>query len=160
MSNVVQRTDGQTAEFATSIYTYPMYWNGVTWDLGRGNLNGTAISAASRTAGTVESSDIVNYDHRGAHVFVHRSVGNAHLVATVQGKDALSGRYYNLLTTATMSGTGGAAFILYPGVSAGSATAPATGGQRSEALPRTWRVMVVPSTSPTSSWGVGYSMIK
>jgi hypothetical protein len=146
---------------AARVVAETMRFNGTTWDRVRNNVDGTALATATRTAGTVESADIVNYNARGVHVALHYSVGQANLVLRIQGKDALSGGYYNQVTTATISATNGAAvaiYKLYPGISAGAATN--VGGSANDVLPRTWRVQVVPSGSPTATYGVGYSMIQ
>ena len=153
--------DGMSNPTTINIESFGLVWNGATWDRARGNIDGTAISQAVRTAVTVEGSDIINYEHRGAHVVMHYSLGTANLVLRIQGKDEASDTYYNLLTTASISVTSSPAFIIYPSISAGGATAPAGGGQRSDVLPRTWRVTVVGSgTSATANYGVGFSMIK
>ena len=159
--SITAAADGQANVSGIQQLTHGLVWNGTTWDRARGNIDGTAISQAVRTAVTVESSDIINYEHRGAHVVMHYSLGTANLVLRIQGKNEASGTYYNLLTTASISVTSSPAFIIYPSISAGGATAPAGGGQRSDVLPRTWRVTVVGSgTSATANYGVGFSMIK
>jgi hypothetical protein len=138
--------------------SHGLLWNSATWDREMGNIDGTALADASRTAGTVEGADIINYNHRGAHVVIQRSTGNAHLLLTIQGKDELFDAYYNIFSGVTLSGTGTASYIVYPGVSAVAANISL--GVSSTVLPRTWRVKVVPSTSPTAAYGVGYSLIR
>lgn len=135
-----------------------MVFNGTAWDRYRNNIDGTALAIATRTAGTVESADIINYNHRGVHVVLHYSSGQAILVLRIQGKDALSGTYYNQATSVSISGTGAAVFKLFPGISAGAGGI--TGQSVNDVLPRTWRVQVVPTGSPTAIYGVGFSLIK
>lgn len=152
-------SDSKTNDAAMQQMVFGLLWNESLWERARGNVDGlTAISDATRTAGTVEGADQINYDHRGAHIICTRSTGNAHLLLTIQGKDELMDRYYTVATGVTLSGTGVAAFIVYPGNSV--AAASVTGGKFNESLPRTWRVRVVPSTSPTAAYAVGYSLIK
>ena len=158
MGSAAAAAEGLANPTALRHLAFGMTWNGATWDREMGNVDGTALADATRTAGTVEGADIINYNHRGAHVVIQRSNGNAHLVLRIQAKDELSDAYYNLVTTATLSGTGAAAFKIYPGISAGAAVL--AGGSANDVLPRTWRVTVVPSTSPTAAYGVGYSLIK
>ena len=136
-----------------------LLWNETTWDRERGNLDGTAIAMGTRTAVTVESGDIVNYNHRGAHVALHYSTGTANLLLRIQGKDEFSDVYYNIASGVSISASSTAIFKVYPGISAGAAGI--TGMSVNDVLPRTWRVMVVGSgTSATANYGVGYSLIK
>lgn len=139
-----------------------MVWNSATWDREMGNIDGTAMANAIRTGATAEGSDIVNYNHRGAHFVLNYSTGGTSnlIMMKVQGKDSLTGTYYNIATTVTLSATGSAAYVVYPGVTAGASTLMVSSGAASSVLPRTWRVSVVQSgTSLTANFGVGYSMI-
>jgi len=137
---------------------FGLQWNATTWERARGNLDGTALSISQRTAGTVESADIINYGHCGAHVVLHYSSGAAILLLRVQGKDELSDVYYNLTSAVSISATSTAVFKIYPGLSANAAGI--TGQSVNDVLPRTWRVTIVPSGSATATYGVGYSLIK
>ena len=135
-----------------------MLWNSATWDREMGNIDGTALANATRTVASVDSADIINYNHRGAHVVLNYSTGAALLVLRIQGKDELTDTYYSLVTSASLSATTGAAiFKIYPGIAAVAATN--TGGAANDVLPRTWRVEVVATGSLTTNYGVGYSMI-
>lgn len=139
--------------------SHGMLWNQATWDREMGNVDGTAITIATRTAVTVESADLINYNHRGVHVALHYSTGTANLVLRIQGKDELSDVYYNVATGVSISASSTAIFKLYPGISAGGATI--SGMSVNDVLPRTFRVTVVGSgPSATATYGVGYSMIK
>lgn len=139
--------------------SHGMLWNQATWDREMGNVDGTAIAMGTRTAVTVESSDLINYNHRGVHVALHYSTGTANLVLRIQGKDEFSDVYYNVATGVSISASSTAIFKLYPGISVGAATI--TGMSVNDVLPRTFRVMVVGSgTSATANYGVGYSLIK
>ena len=137
-------------------------WNSATWDREMGNIDGTAMTNATRTGATADGSDIVNYNHRGAHFVLNYSTGGTSnlIMMKVQGKDSLTGIYYNIATTVTLSATGSAAYIIYPGITSGAGVAMVSSGAASALLPRTWRVSVVQSgTSLTANFGVGYSMI-
>lgn len=139
--------------------SHGMLWNQTTWDREMGNVDGTAISMGTRTAVTVESADLINYNHRGVHVALHYSTGTANLVLRIQGKDEFSDVYYNLVTGVSVSATSTAVYKVFPGISAGAAGI--TGQSVNDVLPRTWRVTVVGSgTSATANYGVGYSLIK
>lgn len=142
--------------------SHGLLWNQSTWDREMGNIDGTAMTNATRTGATADGSDIINYNHRGAHIVLNYSTGGSSnlIMMKVQGKDSLTGIYYNIATTVTLSATGSAAYIVYPGVTAAASTLMVSSGAASAVLPRTWRVSVVQSgTSLTANFGVGYSMI-
>ena len=155
-------TDTATNAAAIQEMAFGMRWNGTAWDRERCNVEGTALANAIRTGATAESADIINYNHRGAHMVLNYSTGGTSnlIMMKVQGKDALTGIYYNIVSTVTLSATGSAAYMIYPGVTAAAAAAVVSGGGANAVLPRTWRVQVVQSgTSLTANFGVGYSMI-
>ena len=143
--------------------SHDMLWNQSTWDRAMGNVEGTAFANAIRTGATAESSDITNYNHRGAAFVLNYSTGGTSnlIMMRVQGKDeAVSDTYYNIFSTVTLSATGTAAYTVYPGISAGAQAALVSGGSANHVLPRTFRVQVIQSgTSLTANFGVGYSMI-
>jgi hypothetical protein len=144
--------DGATNEAALQQLAFGLLWNETTWDRARGNIDGTALAQATRASGTAASSDIINYNHRGCHVVLHYSTGSANLLLRIQAKDEASDSYYNLFSTATLSSTATTVYKLFPGISVGPASI-------NDVLPRTWRVIVVPSATLTANYGVGYSMI-
>ena len=152
--------DGMANPTTIGMEAFKLVYNDTTWDRERSNINGTALADATRTTGTADSGDIINYVARGAQIVLNYSTGTANMVLRVLGKDALSSAYYTLMSTGSISATGAVMFEIYPGVSAGGATTPATGGSRSDVLPRTWRVTVLPSGSVTAAYSVGYSLIR
>ena len=155
-------SDSKTNDHAMQVMAHGLKWNGTTWDRERCNIEGTALANQIRTGATAESSDITNYNHRGAHFILNYSTGGTSnlIMMRIQGKDPLGGTYYNIVSTVTLSATGGAAYMIYPGVTAAAAAAVVSGGGANAVLPRTWRVQVVQSgTSLTANFGVGYSMI-
>ena len=156
-------SDSKTNDPAMQVLAHGLHWNETTWDRNRGNVEGVALTNAIRTGATAQSSDIVNYNHRGAMFTLNYSTGGTSnlIMMRVQGKDeALSDTYYNIFSTVTLSATGSASYTVYPGVSAGAAAALVSSGSANHVLPRTFRVQVIQSgTSLTANFGVGYSMI-
>ena len=155
-------SDSKTNDAAMQEMAYGLRWNESAWERERGNTEGTAMSNAIRTGATANGSDIINYNHRGAHVVLNYSTGGTSnlIMMNVQGKDPLTGVYYNIVSTVTLSATGSAAYMIYPGVTAAAAAAVVSSGGANGVIPRTWRVQVVQSgTSLTANFGVGYSMI-
>lgn len=139
--------------------SHGLLWNQTTWDREMGNIDGTAVSQATRTVSTFTGADIINYNHRGVHIVFNYSTGAALLNLNIEGKDELSDTYYRIANTVTLSATGSAAYRIYPGLSSGSATALVSAGSVNDVLPRTWRVVVQATVSVTANYGVGYSMI-
>jgi hypothetical protein len=157
--SAIAAAEGVANPTAFQRLSHGLLWNSATWDRAMGNVDATAIAQGVRTAVTVESADLINYNHRGVHVALNYSTGTANLVLRIQGKDAFGGAYYNIATGVSISASSTAIFKLYPGISAGAAGI--TGMSVNDVLPRTWRVTVVGSgTSATANYGVGYSMIK
>lgn len=133
---------------------YPFAFNGTTWDRQRNNINETVLASAARTA-TVQSADFTNYNGRGLHLVIAVSAVTAtpSVVFTIQGKDAVSGLYYTVLTSAAITATGTTVLKVYPGITA-SANASA-----SDILPRTWRVDATHANADSISYSVGASVI-
>lgn len=159
-SSVDALADGAANPVATGLGSFGLVWNGATWDRGRGNIDDTVLAVATRATGTAASSDIVNYEHRGVHLTMDYSAGDANLVLRLQAKDPVGGKYQTMLSTASISAKAVAVFSMYPGISAGPAGTIATGGSVNNVLPRTFRVTVLPSGSATASYSVGMSLIK
>jgi hypothetical protein len=134
-----------------------MLWNGTTFDRQRGNVDAVTppVTLSSQAAGTVNSADLTNVNHKGVQIGVNISALSASTTVqvTVQGKDAASGVYYTLLQSAAIAATGFTLLTVYPG---GPTT---TNVAANQVLPRTWRVSVVVAGSGTASATVGASVI-
>lgn len=128
--------------------------NGTTVDLQRANTDITVLASAARTA-TASSSDITNYNGRGAHIVINVTAvtSTPSVVFTVEGKDALSSAYYTILTSAAITGTGTTALTVYPGATAAASVAV------SQILPRTWRVTATHGDADSITFSVGASVI-
>jgi len=108
----------------------------------------TVIPSTTQTT-TVTSADIANpktYQQaqwNGAHVIVNvSSYVTGTFTVTIQGKDPVSGAYYNLLTSAGIAAAGTTVLKIYPGI------AVASNVSASDLLPAIWRVNLVGSASP------------
>ncbi len=114
----------------------------------------TIFASAARTA-TVNGSDIINDSHRGANVVIDCTAdpSTASVTFTVQGKDETSGKYYTILESAAVNGTGTTVLRVYPGIAASSNVAV------SEALPRIWRVIATHADSESITYSVGASLL-
>lgn len=134
----------------------PALYNGATADRQRGNVDTAAlITLAAQAAGTVNSADQTNYNGRGVQVVFDMTVATTtSVVINIQGKDAASGKYYTLLSSAAIVTAVTTVLTLYPG-------APLTANVSSpQVLPRTWRVQaVVTGGSSAATATVGASVI-
>ncbi|HZS45388.1 MAG TPA: hypothetical protein VFC63_09825 [Blastocatellia bacterium] len=134
-------------------------FNGASWDRERGNVEATLLASAARTAAT-QSPDQTNYNGRGVQVILNVSAasGTGGLQVVVQGKDPVSGSYYNLYAAPTaVTATGIKVYEVAPGASSAGAGDVATrvAGQ----LPRTWRVNVLVGDSSSYTYSIGAAVI-
>lgn len=123
------------------------------WARERGNYGATILTGAARTA-TTNSDDQINYNNKGVQVIVNVTAGTGLLLTpNIQGKDPMSGNYYNLLQGVTITGTGTYVFHLYPGISE-------IANQKVNAcLPKTWRISVTHDNANSATYSVGGNFI-
>lgn len=130
-------------------------FNESNWDKQRGNTNLTVLSSAARTT-TQTSADQVNYNHTDLVVVIDVTAvtSTPSLVVTINGKDALSGKYYTLLTSAAISTV--STVVLRVGSSFGAAAANLIAVDR---LPRTWQVVVTAGNANSATYSVGAGLL-
>lgn len=117
------------------------------------NLAVQILPSAARTDAEVVSVDQTNSGWRGAHVIVNVSAYTSGTYTLyVQGKDPVSGTYYNILGGTALSATGISIYKIYPGIST------IVNGSASDILPRIWRVRFVGASSPSMTFSVGAVM--
>lgn len=113
------------------------------------NLTAIILPSAARTAATVESPDQTNQQWRGAHIIVNVSAYTSGSYTTyIQGKDPVSGAYYNICVGTALSATGMSIYKIYPGIT------PIPNGACSDIIPRIWRVQLVGASSPSMTFSV------
>lgn len=127
-----------------------------------GNLEGTALASATRTAST-SSPNIINNNARGIIVFLNVTAasGTGGLQVLVQSIDPVSGVgvQHNASPTA-ITATGVYAYAVYPGASAPGVAGPNLVNQRTAGeLARTFRIRVVHGDASSYTYSVGYSLI-
>jgi hypothetical protein len=135
-----------------------MVYNGSTWDRARGNLEGTLLASAARTA-TTSSAAQTNYNCRGVIVYLNVTVasGTGGLGVVIGATDPASGNGLKLNPDATaVTTTGYRGYIVYPGA---SATSPDVVQVTASVLPRNWFVTVFHSNASSYTYSVGYSLI-
>ena len=123
-------------------------FNDSTWDRQRGNYEATVFASAARTT-TTNSSDITNYNARGARFTLDITAASGTsptLDVKMQMKDTLSGKYVDIASAvfAQKTTTGTDELILYPGV------AETANESVSDILPRVYRaVATIAGTTPS-----------
>ena len=132
----------------------PSRYNGSTWDRERGNHNQTVFTSAARTA-TPTPFDGVNYNGRGLHLVIDCTaiVSSPSVVFTVQGKDDISGKFYTILASAAIVGTGTTVLRIFPGSTVTANLAA------NDIITRDYRVIATHGNSDSITYTVGASLI-
>ncbi len=114
----------------------------------------TLLKSLARTA-DVDSADQENPDCRGLHLVLDVTAIDAtpSIVATIQGKDPISGEYYDLLASAAIATVSTNVLKLYPGITAAANAAV------SDILPREWRVSVAHSDADSITYSVAAQLL-
>lgn len=125
-----------------------------TYEDAASNQDLTILASAARTA-TVDSADQTNVNGRGLHVFVDVTAVTATPTITVkiQGKDAVSGTYYDLLEGTALTAVATQTLKVYPGLTA------VLNEDENDILPRTWRIRVEHTDADSITYSVGASVI-
>lgn len=115
----------------------------------------TVLPSAARTA-SVNSDDYENMHCRGVKVVVDITAiaATPSLTVKIQGKDHVSGKYYDILASVALTATGTTVLTVYPGVTA------ATNVSVSDVLPRFWRVSVEAADADSATYSIGAVMIR
>jgi len=115
------------------------------------------VTLTAAGAGTTDSPDQVNYFGRGVQLGINISAktGTISVTVAVQGKDAASGAYYPICTSAALTAAAFTNMTVYPGITA------VTNLACPYPLPATWRVEVVSGTgtTPAVTLTIGASII-
>lgn len=117
------------------------------------NLSSTILPSLARTATTVVSPDQVNVQWTGATIVINVSARTSGTYTpTIQGKDPVSGNYFTLLVGSGISSTGTTALTVGKGVTA------ATNVSAGTPLPKTWRISLAGTATPSMTFSVGASL--
>ena len=149
---------------ARALGVLPVLFNGTSADRARNNVEATLLASAARTA-TTTTADQVNYNGKGVAIHINVTVeGAATLTLTIQGKDPISGNYYDIITgiivytAATDAPTITRTVWLYPGLLTGdfigiAATVNGSTG-KNVPIPRTWRATITPADATTTTYSL------
>lgn len=113
------------------------------------NVNATVLASAARTATTV-SDTFKNLHAKRLHLIIDVTVapGVDTITPKIEGYDAVSDKFYTLLTGAAISTTGTNVLKIGPGISASANAAAA------DFLPSKWRVTMTHSAGTSFTYSV------
>lgn len=112
------------------------------------------LPSAARTA-SVNSIDFTNNFAKGGHfvIDVTAATDTPSIVATIQGKDYYSGKYYTILASAAITATGTTVLKVFPGATAAANAAV------NDVLPVTYRVSVAAADADSITYSIGASLV-
>lgn len=118
------------------------------------NATEVVFASQERTA-TEASSDHTNRSARGLHLVIDCTAvtDTPSVVFTLQGKDPVSGKYYSLLVSAAITGTGTTVLKVFPGLTAAANTVA------NDLLPKVWRVLATHADADPITYSVAASLI-
>jgi len=116
--------------------------------------NVLVFSSSARTT-SVNSPDIRNDRGTGLILVIDATAASAtpSVVFTIEGKDPVSNKYYTILASAAITGTGTTVLRVHPDLTA------APNVVAKDMLPATWRVTATASDADSLTYSVGASMI-
>ena len=114
----------------------------------------TILTSAARTT-TQTGADQTNNNGRGLKVVLDMTnvAAGPDVTLTIDAKDPTSGKYYNLLTGASVTTVSTNVYTVYPGLT------PVANKTVSDVLPRTWRVVVTANNANSATYSVGMSYL-
>lgn len=126
------------------------------------NIEGSLLTSSARSA-TANSTDRDNPSWRGVKVVINMTAYSAGTwTPRIQGKDVLSGQYYDILVGPAVTSTPGSPIVMrvYPGItpSAADSDNPTFGAAASDALPRTWRFQMTGASTPSGTFSAGFTL--
>jgi len=133
---------------------FNMQFNGTQYERQRGNTQETFLASVARTVNT-NSADFTNHNARGLHVIINVSaiVTAPSIIATIQGKDPVSGLYYDILQGLPITTVGINVIKIYPG------TAAVVNTSANDILPRTYRISVAHANANSITYSVAGALV-
>lgn len=117
------------------------------------NFNTLALESAARTA-TATSNDLTNSLHKGCHIIIDVTAdGGGTITPKIQGKDSLSGKYYDILVGSAITAVGTTVLKVYPGLTA-SANSIAN-----DIVPSKFRIVSTASDANSLTYSIGISLV-
>lgn len=159
-----------TSAVATRLQTVALMsgYNSSSFDRWYSNWATSILSSAVRAA-TTNGADQTNYNGRGVMVTINVTVEAAAetLSLKIQGKDPISGNYFDIVDFGTVynattdAPTTTRTFVMYPGVLSADFIGITGNGASGKAglLPRTWRPVVTHSSSGNWTYSLASAVI-
>src|SRR5258708_10411599 len=120
-----------------------------------GNFSAVLLPSAARTTTPVNSPYMQNIIFHGAHVVVNVTAFTAGTyTAHVQGKDVLSGNYYDICVGTAIGSVSTNIIKVFPGITASANVACG------DILPRVWRVQLIGATGQSMTFSVSASLMQ
>jgi hypothetical protein len=118
------------------------------------SVNGIAIPSGTYTA-SYSQADQSNTGYKGINIYLNVSAyTDSTIILKLDGKDPVSGTYFNLFSGTAVGATGFHRYTLYPTLAASATVA-------NDVLPATWRILVTVSGATSgATWSVGYDLIR
>jgi len=118
----------------------------------------TLLPSASRTAiPTIADQNNFSYSALTVVIDITAVANSSSLTFTVQGKDLVSGKYFNLAASAAQTAVGTTVIQICPEITAADAASAGTNttlAAVSALVPKTWRVLVS-GTAGTATYTIG-----
>lgn len=142
---------------STGKMTTPQAKGGKILTVNRENEDTAALVTLSAASAGGNSADQTNLVGRGVKLAIDITAitgTSPTLTVKVQGKDAASGKYYDILSSVALSAAGTTVLEVYPGI------ANAANSTLGVTLPKTWRVSyAIGGTTPAVTATIGASVI-
>lgn len=115
----------------------------------------TVFTSAARTATPTAFDGAAGSGVRGLHLVIDATAVTAtpSVVFTIQGGDPVSGKFYTLLVSAAITGTGTTVLRVYPGLTA------AANLVASDVLPPKWRVIATHGDADSITYSVAALLV-
>jgi hypothetical protein len=107
------------------------------------------FESGQQTAATVNSIGFPSNNHKGGHFVINVTTATSGTYTPhIQGKDPISGTYYDVLVGPAISTTGTTILKIYPGINA------IANGASSDILPSVWRIQLIGASTPNMALSV------
>ena len=117
------------------------------------NFNVSVLESIARIT-TTTSGDFKNSNHKGCHIIIDVTVdGGGSITPKIQGKDTVSGKYYDILVGSAISATGTTVLRVHPGLTASANVII------NDILPVDWRIIVTHVDANSMTYSVGVSLV-
>lgn len=144
---------------ALNAFARNVLFNGTSNDRQRGNVEGTLLASAARTANALSPTQ-TNHNARGVLVMVDVTLaGTGNLTPSICAIDPISGNTYVLLSGGPITASGRWGFLVYPGAPTVAFGASGTVQSVGHALPRTWYVSITSGDGSSWTYSIAFSTI-